>query len=61
MIQQAETLAETVAGSWYVIWAETRAEKKVERRLATLGDGLKRAREATRFGAARWTAAACVG
>jgi len=36
MIQCAGT-PETQTGSWFVIWVESRAEKKVEKRLAALG------------------------
>jgi transcriptional antiterminator RfaH len=36
MIQRADT-SEAESGPWFVIWAESRAEKKVEKRLAALG------------------------
>lgn len=36
MIQCADT-PDDQAGPWFVIWAESRAEKKVEKRLAALG------------------------
>lgn len=36
MIQRTDT-PETQAGQWFVIWAESRAEKKVEQRIAGLG------------------------
>jgi transcription antitermination factor NusG len=36
MIQSTDTL-EAQAGPWFVIWAESRAEKKVEKRIAALG------------------------
>lgn len=36
MIQRADTL-EAPADPWFVIWTESRAEKKVEQRLALLG------------------------
>lgn len=36
MIQCADT-PEAQTGPWFVIWAESRAEKKVEKRLAALG------------------------
>ena len=36
MIQRSDT-PEAKTGPWFVIWAESRAEKKVEKRIATLG------------------------
>jgi transcriptional antiterminator NusG len=36
MIQRADN-PETQTGPWFVIWAESRAEKKVEKRIAALG------------------------
>ena len=36
MIQRAES-PETDSGQWFVVWSESRAEKKVEKRLAALG------------------------
>jgi|ERR1035437_4328518 transcription antitermination factor NusG len=36
MSQQADT-SEVLADRWFVIWAESRAEKKVEKRIAALG------------------------
>lgn len=36
MIQSADT-AEAQTGPWFVIWAESRAEKKVEKRVTALG------------------------
>jgi transcription termination/antitermination protein NusG len=36
MIQRADTLDDK-PGPWFVIWAESRAEKKVEKRIAALG------------------------
>lgn len=36
MIQPADT-PEAQTGPWFVIWAESRAEKKVEKRIAALG------------------------
>ena len=36
MIQHADT-SEAQTGPWFVIWAESRAEKKVEKRIAALG------------------------
>ena len=36
MIQRADTL-EAQTGPWFVIWAESRAEKRVEKRIAALG------------------------
>ena len=36
MIQRADT-PDTKADPWFVIWAESRAEKKVEKRMAALG------------------------
>jgi hypothetical protein len=36
MIQRADT-PDAQADPWFVIWAESRAEKKVEKRMAVLG------------------------
>ena len=37
MIQQATLLNEAQSDPWFVIWTESRAGKKVERRIAAMG------------------------
>ena len=37
MIQIANSTNEAQPGPWFVIWAESRAEKKVEKRMAAMG------------------------